>query len=303
MNRFLKRELIWRDFIMQIDFALILSAGKGTRMGEVGKQIPKPLWPIYSKTLLELQVNYCREMGIKKIYINTFYLGEEIEKFLQSNNKFKDVIVLKEDPLLDSGGAVHNLASQKEINYKGNALLINADQFLLFDPLFFKKALSMLEKSRAVLFGINVDKASHYNETVIKDEKLCEITKPHGDRDFITYSGIGILKLDGLKRVPGISRFFESVADYKNEEILFLTPQNYEYWDFGTLDIYKENIFKLYEFEKRSIESQMINYLKKHDSFDHLDNFVRISDSAICLDNNGVFEAKALTFNKRFYFN
>ena len=44
---------------MQLDFAYILAAGKGTRMGEIGKVVPKPLWPIYEKSLLELQVAWC----------------------------------------------------------------------------------------------------------------------------------------------------------------------------------------------------------------------------------------------------
>ncbi len=76
------REKFYRVCIMQIDYALILSAGKGTRMGEVGKLLPKPLWPIFHKTLLELQVEYCLELGIKKIFINTHYLAESIRNFL-----------------------------------------------------------------------------------------------------------------------------------------------------------------------------------------------------------------------------
>ena len=49
--------------------ALILAAGKGTRMGEIGKVLPKVLWPIYERSLLELQVQYAKSLGIKDIYI------------------------------------------------------------------------------------------------------------------------------------------------------------------------------------------------------------------------------------------
>ena len=64
MKIFLKKEKSYRVYIMQIDYALILSAGLGTRMGEIGKILPKVLWPIYFKSLLELQIRYCQSLGI-----------------------------------------------------------------------------------------------------------------------------------------------------------------------------------------------------------------------------------------------
>jgi NDP-sugar pyrophosphorylase family protein len=118
---------------MQIDYALILSAGLGTRMGAIGKKIPKVLWPLYFKTLLELQIRYCQERGVKKIYINTHFLHDEIVKFLENSKLQGLVTILYEDPLLDSGGAIHNLANRAEINYNGNLLLVNGDQFLFFN--------------------------------------------------------------------------------------------------------------------------------------------------------------------------
>ena len=45
---------------MKVDNALILAAGKGTRMGNVGKILPKVIWPIFEKTILELEVAYAK---------------------------------------------------------------------------------------------------------------------------------------------------------------------------------------------------------------------------------------------------
>ena len=55
---------------MKIDYALLLAAGYGTRMGIIGKELPKVLWPVYEKTLLELQVDYLKELGVKNIFLN-----------------------------------------------------------------------------------------------------------------------------------------------------------------------------------------------------------------------------------------
>lgn len=251
---------------MQIDHALILCAGMGTRMGEIGKTLPKALWPVYFKSLLELQVDYCRGLGISRIFINVHFLAEEIEKFISSDKKFENVIVLHEDPLLDSGGAIHNMASRGDVNYMGNLLVVNADQFMLFHAEYFQKALKALATSRAVLFGIKVDFDSHYNETVITNELLTDIKKSDGEKSFITYSGLGLIKLDNLYPVPGATKFFQTVVNYKKEAVRFVTPEDYEYWDFGTADIYFENIKKLAMLinDKYASNSLIIKFLKQH---------------------------------------
>lgn len=272
---------------MQIDYALILSAGLGTRMGEIGKKIPKVLWPIYFKSMLELQINYCEDLGIKKIFINTHFLYEEIESYLRERDLFKKVTILHEDPLLDSGGAIHNLAARPEINYHGNLLLVNGDQFLFFEKKYWNEALEKLENARAVLFGITVNKDSAYNETVLKNSSLVEIKKNLEKKfDYTTYSGLGVLNLNGLSPVGGISRFFETVANYKTERVDFVVPDKFEYWDFGTADIYAQNIFKLADVTNQ--ESLMSKFLNEHKAFIGNKNlYCDIEKKALDLDCKG----------------
>lgn len=272
---------------MQVDYALILSAGLGTRMGEIGKKLPKVLWSIYFKSMLELQINYCEDLGVKKIFINTHYLHEEIESFLKKHDLFKKVTVLHEDPLLDSGGAIHNLAAYPGVDYNGNLLLINGDQFLFFEKSFWDEALVKLKGARAVLFGIKVDKNAAYNETVLKNGCLVEIKKNIEKKDdYTTYSGLGILNLNGLMPVRGISRFFETVANYKTERVDFVVPDKFEYWDFGTAEIYAENIFKLSAPIAR--KSSMGKFLYAHEAFTGKESlFCDIENKSLDLDHEG----------------
>lgn len=274
---------------MQIDNALILSAGLGTRMGEIGKFIPKVLWPVYFKTLLELQIRHCEDLGVKKIYVNTHFLHEEIVHFLKSQNLYERVTLLYEDPLLDSGGAIHNLASRGEVNYQGNLLLVNGDQFLFFNKNYWNQALNKINNCRAVLFGIKVDKDASYNQTILKNDQLVEIKKnSEKDHDYITYSGLGLLNLNGLKPVKGISRFFETVADYQTEKVDFVVPENFEYWDFGTAENYAQNIFQLNESVGR--KNLMGHFLEKHSAFKGKDSlFIDKEKSAIDLECRGRF--------------
>lgn len=289
------REKFFRAYTMQIDHALILCAGMGTRMGEIGKKIPKPLWPVFFKTLLELQVDYCHSLGIKRLFLNTHFLSEEIETHLKSNPKFADVIMLHEDPLLDSGGAIHNMASRGDVNYTGNLLLVNADQFLFFDQKYFTDALSALENSRAALFGIKVDKSAKYNETVLENDLLKEIRKTDGSYDYITYSGLGILKLDSLDHVAGISKFFETVANYKKERVHFVVPEKFEYWDFGTAEIYFESIQEIYHSLKENKHSRLMDFLQENKALEgNVDAFFNDELRSVNLEGNGEFFANAI---------
>jgi mannose-1-phosphate guanylyltransferase len=278
---------------MQVDYALILSAGLGTRMGELGKVLPKVLWPVFSKSLLQLQIDYCQDLGIKNIYINVHYLAEDIKKHVEAivNNKV-NITLLYEDTLLGSGGAIHNLAIQKEINYKGNVLLLNGDQFLFFEKDIFQRALSLLEmpETRASLFGITVNKTAKYNETILENEILKDIQKNLGTKNYITYSGLGIVKLDGLKPVTGVSQFFTSVVNYKNEKTFMITPDSFEYWDFGTAELYSNNIMKIAQ--NPTAQSEFKNFLDRHNvDYLNFEGFVDLELNSIDLDRNGLFQS------------
>jgi NDP-sugar pyrophosphorylase family protein len=280
---------------MQIDFALILSAGLGTRMGEIGKKLPKALWPVFYKSLLELQIDYCHDLGIKKIFINVHFLADEIKNYIKSDKKFKDIILLHEDPLLDSGGAIHNMAQRNDVNYKGTVLLVNSDQFLFFDKKYFQEALTNLKDARASLFGIKVDKAAKYNETILVNGQLKEIKKSNGMNDYVTYSGLGILKLDGLKPVPGISRFFETVTDYQKEKVCFVVPESFEYWDFGTAEIYFNSIKNIFQNLKENKKTWLMDFLYLHNAFNGDEtNFYSPELNSISLEGKTAFEANSI---------
>jgi mannose-1-phosphate guanylyltransferase len=280
---------------MQIDYALILSAGLGTRMGEIGKVLPKVMWPILNKRLIDLQINYCRELGIKKIFINTHFLSNVIESHIAKN--YPEVIILHEDPILDSGGAIHNLATQAGVNYRGNLLTINGDQFYLFDKKYFNEALSFLADCRAVLFGIEVNKNSSYNETVLHDGFLTDIAKNNQDRDYVTFSGIGLIKLDGLKKVEGPSKFFQTVAPFKSEKVKMITPTNVEYWDFGTASIYFDSLSKIKE--KINNENSFIKFLERCNvDLSSIKNYFNAELKSIDLDGQNGFHENSIRFKE-----
>ena len=60
--------------------AIILAAGRGSRMKEKTEALPKCLVELWGKTLLDWQIKALREAGIEDIAIITGYRAEEIER-------------------------------------------------------------------------------------------------------------------------------------------------------------------------------------------------------------------------------
>ena len=61
--------------------ALILAAGKGTRLMPFTKTIPKCLMPINKKPLLELWLEKLSDIGVNEFLINTHYLSGVVNDY------------------------------------------------------------------------------------------------------------------------------------------------------------------------------------------------------------------------------
>ena len=71
---------------MKINTAFILCAGFGKRLNPITLKTPKPLLKLKDLTMLERCISMNIELGVKKIFINTFYLEDQINDFLKKNN-------------------------------------------------------------------------------------------------------------------------------------------------------------------------------------------------------------------------
>lgn len=248
---------------MKINHCLILSAGLGTRMGEIGKKLPKVLWPLFDRRLLELQASYAKKLGAQNIYVNVHHLHESIVEFVEE--KLPEVTVIYEDELLDVGGAIYNLAARSEVNYEGSLLILNGDQFLFFDDTVIERALNECYKVGVALLAIQVAADSGYNETVIENGRLVDINRNvTKDAPYETYSGMAMIDLSKLERKSGVQSFFSSVANFKEKSVAMLDAGEYEYWDFGTIPRYWSSCFELLKkresnFYKFCVDSHAIN--------------------------------------------
>lgn len=89
------------------DELMLFAAGFGTRMQPLTAETPKPLIEVAGQTLLDRTLDLASEGGMKKIAVNTHYLGSAIEKHLKDSS----VDIFHEQNILDTGGGLKNASS------------------------------------------------------------------------------------------------------------------------------------------------------------------------------------------------
>ena len=110
---------------MKINTALILCAGLGKRLSPLTLTKPKPLLELENITILERCINLVIKFGVEKIFLNTFYLGDQIFEFIK-NKKFPIDIEIIEDgkEILDTGGGILNMIENSKDK---NFIIFNPD--------------------------------------------------------------------------------------------------------------------------------------------------------------------------------
>ena len=109
---------------MKINTALILCAGFGKRLNPLTLKKPKPLLKIKDQTILEDCIDTLIKLRIENIFLNTFYLSEQIADFFKDKNFPLKINIIEDGrDILDTGGGILNM-----INHSDN------NDFLIFNP-------------------------------------------------------------------------------------------------------------------------------------------------------------------------
>lgn len=111
--------------------AILLSAGLGTRLKPITNNIPKCLVQINGKPLLEYWLDNLSEIGINEFLINTHYLHQKVENFVNNSKYKKNITLVYEEQLLNTGGTI--LKNKDFFTINEPFLLIHADNFSFCD--------------------------------------------------------------------------------------------------------------------------------------------------------------------------
>jgi len=105
--------------------AMILAAGKGSRLQPLTDTTPKPLIEVAGRPMIAFALKLVQEAGIHEVVINLHHLGGQIRTALGDGRAYGVHISYSvEDPILDTGGGI---AQARELLAGERFVLLNSD--------------------------------------------------------------------------------------------------------------------------------------------------------------------------------
>jgi len=108
--------------------AMILAAGKGTRLRPVTETVPKPLVDVCGRPMIAFALDLLRQAGIREVVINLHHLGHLIRSALGDGSRYGvHISYSEEDPILDTGGGIE---AARQFLGDDTFVVVNADVVL-----------------------------------------------------------------------------------------------------------------------------------------------------------------------------
>ena len=157
--------------VKHVNTAMIMAAGKGTRMMPLTADRPKPLVEVGGVALLDHVLDHLRDAGVGKIVVNAHYLADQVEAHLAAHATDFDVSISDERELLrdTGGGLVQALPMISDDPF----ICVNADNWWTNDG---QNAIARLiahwDAARMDVLMLLVPLATAYNSQGIGDFKM-----------------------------------------------------------------------------------------------------------------------------------
>ena len=160
--------------------AVIMAGGQGTRLREVNKEIPKALFTVAEKTIIEYQIENLKRCGVEDIILIRGYLGEAIQSFCGDGSTWNVHIeyILEEEPL-GTGGGLYYLKGKVQDDF----LLFYGDLIMDVD---FGRMMDFHWKHKAVVTLYTHPNSHPYDSDLVETDRMNRVTgilSKHDKRD------------------------------------------------------------------------------------------------------------------------
>lgn len=149
---------------------MIFSAGLGTRFKPWTDKHPKALALVNGKSLLQRNVEYLQQFGIKNVIVNVHHFSEQVIDAIKKNNGWGSQMIISDesDEVLETGGGL--LKAKGLFDASEKFITCNVD---ILTDLDLNKLIAFHEKNKPLVsFAVTNRKTSRY---FLFDEKnrLC----------------------------------------------------------------------------------------------------------------------------------
>ena len=146
--------------------AIILAAGKGTRMMPLTENFPKVLVPIAGKPFLWYLLKNLQEAGITEFGLIVGYKQEKIKEFIEEYG-IENAIFIEQKEQLGTG---HALMQAKEFAGNEKFLVVSGDNLYSTDDIK-----QIASRKANIIAGFEVNNPSAYGVLVAEGDKLVRI--------------------------------------------------------------------------------------------------------------------------------
>jgi NDP-sugar pyrophosphorylase family protein len=197
--------------------AMILAAGLGTRLKPWTDHHPKALALVNGKSLLERNIGYLQQFGIKEVLVNVHHFADQIIAAIEKNKGWGSSIIISDETneVLETGGGLKKAASYFE--GEEDFVMMNADILTQLDlgamirqhqqmkPLA-TLAVSDRNTSRYFLFNAEGSLKGWRNVNT-GEEKPANISTTIAGLRQMAFSGIHVINADLLKLISREGKF------------------------------------------------------------------------------------------------
>lgn len=158
------------------DPVIILAGGRGTRLGALTGETPKPMLRIDGRPFLEYVLLQLRRYGFHRFVLATGYLGTQVQEYVGSGDQLGiDVRYSQEDAPLGTAGALRKALIVANAE---RCLVVNGDSFLDTDP---RPVLDAVTENVVVALAATQDVADdRYGRILISASGVVEAFLPAG---------------------------------------------------------------------------------------------------------------------------
>ncbi len=132
---------------MKIDKAVVLAAGRGTRMRELTAEVPKPMIEVRGKPVLQHIVEGLQHAGIRECLIVVGYRADAVQNFFGNGSRHNVGIQYATQKVQDGTGRVVDLSRE----FVANSPFVLSYGDILVDPMNYKRVLDLPDDVEAIV--------------------------------------------------------------------------------------------------------------------------------------------------------